>query len=305
MRRDARRPLVGRPPQASPPIRGGGVRGYFTFSRVDDALVGYRRRRGRHRSPRRRPRAAGRPPAPAPPATFLVISWLAVISSLMALSMAAASSALGVLDDLLLRLDLLDDLRADLVAVLLDRLVDLVDPAGPPVAGLGELDALLVLGRARLGVLAHLLDLVLARPDQDSILDLLLLARALRPWRAAAAPALAFHLGQGQLDLRQRPRGAGGMPSRMKRPRVRLPDATFRSPCITWTSTCGWLSAAVEVSHLRVGIVVLRGIRTCLALDLDAQRERRHVQQQQVLQGLDRPRGCGSAPRPAPRPRRG
>ena len=57
------------------------------------------------------------------------------------------------------------------------------------------------------------------------------------------------------------PRGAGGRPTRLKRPSVRLSRANWRSPCSTWTSTCVWLSAAVEnISLLRVGIVVLRGI---------------------------------------------
>jgi len=57
------------------------------------------------------------------------------------------------------------------------------------------------------------------------------------------------------------PRGADGMPSRWKRPSVRLSRASGRSPCSTWTSTLVWLSAAVEnTSLLRVGIVVLRSM---------------------------------------------
>ena len=57
------------------------------------------------------------------------------------------------------------------------------------------------------------------------------------------------------------PRGAGGMPSRMKRPSVRLSAAISRSPCSTWISTCGWLSDAVEKIWLRrVGIVVFFSI---------------------------------------------
>ncbi len=41
--------------------------------------------------------------------------------------------------------------------------------------------------------------------------------------------------------------------------------AILRSPCSTWISTDGWLSAAVEnTSDLRVGIVVLRGISTVI-----------------------------------------
>ncbi len=57
------------------------------------------------------------------------------------------------------------------------------------------------------------------------------------------------------------PRGAGGMPSRVKRPRVTLSCAMERSPCSTCISTEVWLSAAVEkIWLLEVGIVVLRSI---------------------------------------------
>ena len=57
------------------------------------------------------------------------------------------------------------------------------------------------------------------------------------------------------------PRGAGGIPSRMKRPISRLSSAISRSPCSTRISTRGWLSAAVEKVWLRlVGMVVLRSI---------------------------------------------
>ena len=57
------------------------------------------------------------------------------------------------------------------------------------------------------------------------------------------------------------PRGAGGRPVRWNWPSVRLSRAIGRSPCSTCTSTLVWLSAAVEnVSLLRVGIVVFRGI---------------------------------------------
>ena len=57
------------------------------------------------------------------------------------------------------------------------------------------------------------------------------------------------------------PRGAGMMPSRWKRPSVRLSRAISRSPCSTCTSTCVWLSeAVVKVSLLRVGMVVLRSM---------------------------------------------
>src|SRR5882724_434918 len=62
------------------------------------------------------------------------------------------------------------------------------------------------------------------------------------------------------------PRGAGGMPSRRKRPSVRLSFASGRSPCRTWISTAVWLSAAVlKTSLFLVGMVVLRGIKTVMA----------------------------------------
>ena len=58
-----------------------------------------------------------------------------------------------------------------------------------------------------------------------------------------------------------RPRGAGGIPSSMKRPSDLLSPAMERSPWTMLISTLGWLSAAVEnVWLLLVGIVVLRGM---------------------------------------------
>ena len=57
------------------------------------------------------------------------------------------------------------------------------------------------------------------------------------------------------------PRGAGGMPTSWNLPSVLLYAAISDSPWRTWTSTDGWLSSAVvNVSDLRVGIVVLRSI---------------------------------------------
>ena len=57
------------------------------------------------------------------------------------------------------------------------------------------------------------------------------------------------------------PLGAGGMPSRMKRPRVLLSAAMGRSPWVTWISTWVCPSAAVENIWLRLtGMVVLRSM---------------------------------------------
>jgi hypothetical protein len=65
----------------------------------------------------------------------------------------------------------------------------------------------------------------------------------------------------GKFHLVGIPAAPRGMPSRMKRPMVRLPVATSRSPWRTWISTWGWLSEAVEKTWLRfVGIVVFFSI---------------------------------------------
>ena len=57
------------------------------------------------------------------------------------------------------------------------------------------------------------------------------------------------------------PRGAGGMPSRLKLPSALLSRAILRSPWKIAIVTAGWLSAAVEKTWLFfVGIVVLRSM---------------------------------------------
>ena len=57
------------------------------------------------------------------------------------------------------------------------------------------------------------------------------------------------------------PRIAGGMPTSWNLPSVLLNETISDSPCATWISTDGWLSSAVvNVSDLRVGIVVLRSM---------------------------------------------
>ena len=88
------------------------------------------------------------------------------------------------------------------------------------------------------------------------------------------------------------------MPSSTKRPRLLFSLAIGRSPWRTWISTWLWLSSAVEkVSLLRVGIVVLRGMSGGhhAALRLDAERQRRDVEQQDVLDVAARARRPGSA----------
>ena len=76
------------------------------------------------------------------------------------------------------------------------------------------------------------------------------------------------------------------MPPSLNLPSVRFCAASGRSPCRTWTSTSVWLSAAVEkVSVFLVGMVVLRWNhgRGDAAEGLDGQGQRRHVEQQQIL----------------------
>ena len=82
------------------------------------------------------------------------------------------------------------------------------------------------------------------------------------------------------------PRGAGGMPTSWNLPSVLLNAAISDSPWSTCTSTEGWLSSAVvNVSDFFVGMVVLRSIslREDAALRLDPERERGHVEEEDVL----------------------
>ena len=82
------------------------------------------------------------------------------------------------------------------------------------------------------------------------------------------------------------PRGAGGMPTRSKRPSDLLCSANSRSPCSTWIVTAFWLSAAVEkICDFLVGIVVFRSmslVNTPPRVSMP-ERQRGHVEQQDVL----------------------
>ena len=93
------------------------------------------------------------------------------------------------------------------------------------------------------------------------------------------------------------PRGAGGIPSRMNRPSVLLSAAKSRSPWRTWISTCDCESRrGREDLRLRGrdGRVALDELGHDAAERLDAERQRRHVEEQDVLDvagqdaGLDR-----------------
>ena len=65
------------------------------------------------------------------------------------------------------------------------------------------------------------------------------------------------------------PLGDGGIPSRWKRPMVLLSLAMDLSPCSTWISTEGWLSAAVvKVWVFFVGMVVLASMSLVFTLPM-------------------------------------
>ena len=115
--------------------------------------------------------------------------------------------------------------------------------------------------------------------------------------RIACAPAGAEILRRDVddavgVDLEASPRSAarraapaGCRPARSGRG-VLLSAAISRSPCSTWMRTTVWLSSVVEKTWLfAVGMVVLLSmiLRGDAALRLDAERERRDVEQQHVL----------------------
>ena len=65
------------------------------------------------------------------------------------------------------------------------------------------------------------------------------------------------------------PLGAGGIPSKLKIPKLLFWLAIGRSPCNTWIWTPGWLSLAVEyTSVFLVGMVVLEGIMVVITLPM-------------------------------------
>ena len=96
----------------------------------------------------------------------------------------------------------------ELVLVLVDQLLELVDPLLGRVAGLGQLALLLVLGGVGLGVALHPLDLVLRQAAGRLDLDRLLLAGPL-----VAGRDVEDAVG---VDVERRPRSAA-CPSRRRR----------------------------------------------------------------------------------------
>ena len=81
------------------------------------------------------------------------------------------------------------------------------------------------------------------------------------------------------------PAGIGGMPRSLKRASDRLSATSSRSPCSTWMSTAVWLSTPVVNISLPVAgnrRVAQDDLRRHAAHRLDAERQRRHVEQQHV-----------------------
>ncbi len=81
------------------------------------------------------------------------------------------------------------------------------------------------------------------------------------------------------------PAGIGGMPRSLKRASERLSATSSRSPCSTWMSTAVWLSTRGR-EHLAAGRrdrrVAQDDLRRHAAHRLDAERQRRHVEQQHL-----------------------
>ena len=78
----------------------------------------------------------------------------------------------------------------------------------------------------------------------------------------------------------------GGMPFSVKRARLRQSATISRSPCTTWISKPVWLSSCVVyVARAAAGMVVLRGriLSTTPPPDLDAERQREHVEEEHVV----------------------
>ena len=106
------------------------------------------------------------------------------------------------------------------------------------------------------------------------------------------------------------PRGAGGMPVSSKRARLRLSAAISRSPCSTWIGTNGLVVDAGREDLAPLGRdrgVARDELGEHAAAGLDAERERRHVEQQHLVDLRRRARRPGSRrrrrrPRPGSRP---
>src|SRR5829696_754269 len=171
----------------------------------------------------------------------------------------------------------------DLVAVLLDRLLGRVDQRLAVILRFDELAALLVLGGMRLGVLDHLVDVGLGQAAGGLDADLLLLRRRL-VLRRDVDDAVGVDV-EGDLDLRHAAR------RRRDAHQVELAEQLV---------VRGHLALALEDPDRDCVLVVLRG-REHLALlrrdggvaideprehaaeRLDAERQRRHVEEQHVL----------------------
>ena len=182
----------------------------------------------------------------------------------------------------------------------LQRLLHRVDQRVGLVARLDQLAEALVFLGVRLGIAHHALDLFLVQAARGLDDDLLLLAGGLVLGRHVA--------GCRWRRCRRTPRPAAcraapaGCRVRSNLPSDLLSAARSRSPCSTWMVTAVWLSSAVENTLRRLGRdggVLLDELGHDAAERLDAERQRRHVEQQHVLDLARRARRPGS-----PRPRR-
>ena len=171
----------------------------------------------------------------------------------------------------------------------------LVDERVGGVADLRLLALALVLLRVRLGVLDHLVDVVLAERGAAGDRHRLLLARA--EILGADTCTMPFASMSKVTSICGTPRGAGGRPVSVNVPSGLLRYAMSLSPCSTLIST-DRLVVVGRRERLRLlrrdRGVALDELRHDLALGLDAERQRRDVEEQDVLDvtlqhtGLDR-----------------
>src|SRR5580700_3349382 len=180
----------------------------------------------------------------------------------------------------------LDRLRirlGQLVAIFLQQLFRLVDKIVSPVASLRFQNSLLIFIRMRLSFLAHALRFILTQAGRSSNRDLLFLASSL-VFRRNIEQAVRVNI-ERNLNLRQAAR------RRRKTHKLEIPKAAIPA---------SHRSFPLQNMNVHRGLIISRG-RKCFRLArrnrsvpgnqgshhaterLDAQRKRRHVQQQDVL----------------------
>ena len=201
---------------------------------------------------------------------------LALISSTLSAFMAVLQLGDGRLDGGLVG-------RADLVAQLLDRLLGRVDQRVGAVAGLDQLALLLVLVLEALGLLGHALDLGVAQAARGLDADRLLLAGRLVLGRHVH-DAVGVDV-EGDLDLRHAAR------RRRNADEIELAEQLVVGRHLALALGDADRHRALAIlgrgEHLallgRDGGVAVDQAREHAAQRLDAERQRRHVEQQHVL----------------------